>query len=415
MRNSFADKIVFALLLGWAFLILMYKFGQLNKVVLGHIFLIFIALVLAMLVALVNHIPYKVSLLGFWQIWRAHIAIIIGLILVMYIKKIPTWPIIAVLQFNMIFSLMQPMLGEGVMAVLYPVGYMEYRSGILRSVGIFGSPNSNALFLALYVLFLWRQLLNREGGRYIKPILFLSILALFTTGSRTSILITPLLMVYMAWSIKSKGMKENRKIKISLSTSLIGLILVVGLGGFLVSQEKKSTSMGYSLIPDIALISNTENLGEGYFRAVASAMAIGRFFEHPIIGLGYGTYGTPASFSWPSPYLQKDGLLIPEDSRGFKLSQLDVLAPVILAESGLLGAILWILGLWKLLNSLIVNTSENGSLFKVWIIILLISTMSGAGITHPVIVVILPFVMMWLLKKNTALKGGESAAINRLA
>ncbi len=415
MRVSFADKIVFALLLSWMLVILIFKFGQFNKVVLNQFFLIFMAFALALIVASVNHIPYKVSLLGFWQIWRAHIAIIVGFVLMIYGKKMPTWPILAVLQFNMIFSLMQPMLGEGLMTILYPAGYMEYRSGILRSVGIFGNPNSNALFLALYLLFLWNQLLKNAGHKSTKYILLFSIVALFTTGSRTSILVMPILMTYMAWSIKKNGIKKRRNLKISLSTSLIGLILVAGIGTFLVSQEKNSTSMGYTLIPDIAIISNTDNLSEGYFRVVASIKALGHFVEHPIIGLGYGTYGTPASFSWPSPYLEKDDLLIPEDSRGFKLSQLDVLIPVILAESGSLGIILWILGLWKILRSPGLTSLENSSLFKAWIMMLLISTISGAGITHPVVVVFLPFVMNWLLGQNSAAKGGKSAAINGLA
>ena len=395
MRINFADELVFALLVAWVILIWASKSTCLNKVVLYQFILFCIVFVIAMLVAVINEIPFIVSSMGFWQLWRAHISIMIGLLLLAYGKKIPSWPITKVLQFNMVFSLLQPFLGEDVMTALYPAGLMEYRSGILRSVGVFGNPNTNATFLALYLLFLWGSLLKSTKKRG-KVILFVSFLALFSTGSRTAILVVPLLMVYMAWSIRRTTSKIDRKPGVSFTTYLVGLLFLVGIGVFLSTQEKNSTSMGYSLIPDISVISNTTNLGEGYFRTIATTMALGHFVEHPVVGLGYGTYGTPASFSWPSPYLVSDDLIIEEDTRGLKLSQLDVLMPVILAESGLLGFFVWCWSLMKLVSRFRIYSAYDFTIFNSWVMALLIATFSGPGITHPIVVVLIPFVMNWL-------------------
>jgi len=405
---NFADELVFVLIFSWAVLILIGRGGWIKREIAHPIFWILVAFSFAILAATLNRIPLVVSILGFWQIWRGHIAIIIGFLLLAYGRNIPTWPLIFVLQFNMVFSLLQPLLGEVVMCYLYPACYMEYRSGILRSVGIFGNPNTNAFILSLYVLYVWDQLINGENAKYPKLMLVMSFLALFTTGSRTSILTTPLMMGYMAWTVTRHSSAGRRSTKM-WRTYLLGGLLVVAVGGFLASQEKQSTSVGYSLIPDVGVITNTENLGEGYFRAIASVMAFGQFIEHPAIGLGYGSYGTPASFAWPSPYLIRDGLYIEEDSRGFKLSQLDVLIPVIFAESGLLGITLWIFVLWKLTHCSIIQSSNKAVLFKAWLVILLIAMASGPGITHPVVVVLLPFVMNLLFTYGKASEGVQDA------
>ena len=400
-RIDFADKLVFGFLSGWAMLVLMRQSVRFNKVVAHLLIWVFFGFVIALFVALANNIPLLVSSVAFWQIWRAHISLIIGIALLSRGNKLPDWPVVLVLQFNMIFGLLQPLLGESLMTALYPVGNMEYRSGILRSVGVFGNPNTNAFFVVLYLLYVWKQFLIGVGGRSNRFLLALSFLSLFVSGSRTAILVLPFFMSYIAWRSGNIDSSRKGRSKVRFVGYLSGMAMVLGIAVYLSVMEENSTSTGYSLIPNTAVIMNVDSVGEGHFRSVAMINALRHFAEQPLTGLGYGTYGSPASFSWPSPFLEQDGMIF-EDWRGGRLSQLDMLFPVILAESGLLGLIIWSMALFKIMRVALAFQSTGSSVFIAWVAMLLLAMFTGPGITHPVVVVLLPFVMAWLLQEGVA-------------
>lgn len=404
-RLDFADELIFCLVTLIVLNTLLSRGGSFDRRLFWIIVLIIAGLLFAQIFTFYNDVPLLVTTLGYWQLWRGHIAIAIGLLLVIYGKHIPSWPILKLLQFNIFFTLLQPFLGDSFMVMVYPAGYIEYRSGILRAVGIFSNPNTNAFFVSLYLLAIWRDLILGRGANWGKSLFFLSFTALIATGSRSSLLIMPILLFLMwfisrKWKGPEKEPEKERRSVISGVTKIWFILLVLGSLFFLSMRQVDSTSGGYSLLPDMEVVTNTENLSEGYFRAIATVYSFSHFLDHPIFGLGYGSYGTPASFSWPSPYLESDGFLIFSDTGENKLKQLDVLLPVILAESGGVGILIWLILLWRLIAQLKCFSRDGSLIFSTWIAALLVATLSGPGITHPIVIALIPFVMKWLLSKE---------------
>jgi hypothetical protein len=332
------------------------------------------------------------SFTGLYDLWRAHISLIAGLILAGFISQRRKdglfIGLMLALKWNIAFSLLQ-VVSDGYLVELmlkfssFGDAHAEYRSGIVRTVGFFTNPNVNAWFIALYLYYLMSLIKPN------KLWVFLSLVALFTTSSRTVIFTSLIIIAFQYAKINNISMLGF------VRKYFLYIALVVGAIFILESLNERSSATGYSLIPDIEVITDVREgkVEDSYFRAFALGTCIERFLQSPIIGWGPGNYGTPSSFRSHSKYLSEDGYdhFIDEG-----MTQLDLLIPLLLPETGLIGLIMWIAVMSYLLRLLRVREpgSARAQVTYLWCLQLIINAFVGPGITHPLIVAILPVVVL---------------------
>lgn len=330
------------------------------------------------------------SVTGLYELWRAHISLILGLILSGYIslkRKDEFFSgLVLSLKLNVLFSLLQVVSGGYLVELMLTFSQfgneLEYRSGIVRSVGIFTNANVNAWFIALYLYYLMSQI------KMNKLWVVLSLSALFATGSRT-VLFTSLIIIAFQFS-----RINNISIFGFLRKYILYIALVVAGVLLLDSFSEKSSSVGYSLIPDVEVISTVEEgkVEDSYFRAYALKTCTERFLESPLIGLGPGNYGTPSSFRSHSKYLSEDGFDFFIDKG---MTQLDMLIPLLLPETGIIGLIMWVVLMIYILRELRrrVPGSPRAQVVYLWCLLMIVNSFVGPGITHPLVVAMLPIIV----------------------
>ncbi len=331
------------------------------------------------------------SFTGLYELWRAHISLILGLILSGYIslkqKDNFFFGLMLALQLNILFSLLQAVSGGYIVELMLKLSQfegeiLEYRSGIVRTVGFFTNANTNGWFIALYLYYLASQFKSN------KLWIVLSLVALFSTGSR-AVLFTSLIIIAFQLA-QNNGISLFKLLRKYVLSIVLGVFAVLLLNSF----NDKSSAIGYSLIPDVEVITSVKEgeVADSYFRAFALKTSIDRFLESPIVGWGPGNYGTPSSFRSHSKYLSEDGYDFYID-RG--MTQLDLLIPLLLPETGIIGLISWVILMIYILREL--RWREPGSLrsqvIYLWCLLLIVNAFIGPGITHPLIVAILPIIV----------------------
>lgn len=337
------------------------------------------------------------SITGLYELWRAHVSLILGFILSGYIslrnKDELFSGLILALKWNVAFSLFQAVSGgfltERMLTFSQFGNDLEYRSGIVRTVGFFTNANTNAWFIALCLYFFMSQVKMHKLWSV------LSLAALFSTGSRT--------VLFASLAIIAFQLASNNNISVFklFRKHVLSFTLVVAAIVTLDSLNEKSSSLGYSLIPDVAVITSVEEgkIEASYFRAYALKTSVERFLESPIVGWGPGNYGTPSSFSSHSKYLLEDGFDFFIE-RG--MTQLDMLIPLLLPETGVIGLIMWVILMIYILRELRRRGlgSPRAQVAYYWCILLIVNSFVGPGITHPLIVAMLPIIVACSIRET---------------
>lgn len=337
------------------------------------------------------------SFTGLYELWRAHISLVLGLILAGCFattrKDEIFHGLMLALKVNVAFSLLQAVSGGYLVEAMLTFSQFgdepEYRSGIVRTVGFFTNPNANAWFIALYLYYLMSQ------GKASRLWVALSVAALFTTSSRT--------VLFASLVIIAVQLAKSHNVSLAGFFRKYSLHIVVAAGAVLLldSFSDKSSSLGYSLVPDVEVITTVEEgkIEDSYFRAYALKTCTERFLESPVVGLGPGNYGTPSSFRSHSKYLSEDGFDFFIE-RG--MTQLDMLIPLLLPETGLIGFAMWAILMALMLREL--KRREPGAsraqAVYYWCLLLIVNSFVGPGITHPLIVAMLPLVVACAVRAN---------------
>lgn len=331
------------------------------------------------------------SFTGLYELWRGHIALIWGLILSRHVsvkhKNEMLYALVLALKINILFCLFQTVIGEQLIEMMMGIStgnleQVEYRGGFLRTVGFFTNANLNAWFIALCL-----YLLNTQHYRSIFWAI-LGLVALVTTGSRSVLLLTVIIIILQ--HVQYTGISVTAFIQKYVLYIFISVALIASISLF----NEKSTATGYTFIPEWDVITEIDSASvtDSYFRAFALHASMARFLESPLVGLGPGTYGTPSSFRSQSEYLHEDGFG-PYIDAG--MTQLDLLIPILLPETGVLGLIVWVALLYYLLRDFhrrSLDSPRSMALFW-WCLMLVASSFIGPGITHPLVVALLPLLV----------------------
>jgi hypothetical protein len=400
--SPWPDKVLLMILLAMA-LIGVTKTLQIRATDGALIFAIFCYFCFALLSAALTAEYFGLhSFTGLYELWLAHVSLVVGLVLAAFISQRQKdrlfSALMLALKLNIAFSLLQAVSGPFLVELMlhfsqFEDEVVEYRSGIIRTVGFFTNANTNAWFIALCLYYLMSQ--RKLALLWIA----LSLFALFSTGSRTVLFASLFIIGYQyAKNNEIPLLRALRKKFLYIFLLTLSIVAVASL-------KDSSTATGYSLIPDIDVITHIdeqEDVANSYFRAFALKTSMERFLRAPVVGWGPGNYGTPSSFRSHSSYLSEDGYDFFIEKG---MTQLDLLVPLLLPETGIIGFACWAVLMFCILKVFRAHGSASPHITAVycWCLLLIVNSFVGPGITHPLIAAMLPVLVAISIPNRTAL------------
>ncbi len=214
-----------------------------------------------------------------------------------------------------------------------------------RVYSLFYNPNTYGTFL-VFVLFL-SVVKQRYWGHKTPAVMYgILIVQLYLSMSRSSILILILgllLLVVLDWKQKKWNVKRYGKniLVCALCTVIFASGLTAGnrwfYNHYLTENDSKYAlllkSMDFSMSDRLGELKNSYMYNTGNLRIFFFQTGISIWKENPVVGTGFGTFGTSASLNYGSPLYEKYGL-----SDSFYADDEYI---TILVETGTVGALLF--------------------------------------------------------------------------
>ncbi len=264
-----------------------------------------------------------------------------------YIKMVRMLQVVTCILF--VLSIIEKVTSK---TVLFPISVAQsilYPSNFARAYGMFCNPNTFGLFLVLVLfLTLFISIHFKEKTNIFIYIAIYSSVLLTMSRSTIIILIVGLIVTIVYKIITNKSSIKALLKKLALSTVIILACVIVldVIVSFSSSLYYKNVIANSNNIAENSLnIDVKDRLGQmGKDEIIEQSESNGRLYvvkkgieifrDYPIMGTGFGTYGSAASLNWESSLVKKYDLPFPlySDNEYIK----------ILVEGGIVGTILFI-------------------------------------------------------------------------